>query len=175
MLRSTFGNKKMRTRMQIVILFVSLLAFVGCGTTPSDPRAKAETGHGLSLPSSAQHIQSVGDAWRGFLDRGAVTLFEMDSGELSTFLSQITVNSRSGPAKSGPGDPCVGGWNVWPVGSPTACPGNPEYSGFTSTWSGATIPLEMMSCESPVGDSLHIEVWAVAPTGLVIKLCTDWN
>ena len=157
--------------MTVIAIPGTRFVILGSGSS----RFRAESDHGMSLPSSARNIQCRGDAWIGVLDRGAVTMFEMDSGELSSFLAQVSINSRSAPAKAGPGDPCVGGWNVWPVGSPTACPGNPEYCGFTNTWEGTTVPAEMMSCSSPLGDSLHIEVWDVAPTGLVIKLCTDWN
>lgn len=169
----------MKNRLIIIVaviltmIAIPLARFLVLGSGSS--RFRAEHDHGISLPASARNIQCRGDAWVGFLDRGAVTLFEMASGELGSFLSQVRVTSRSAPALPGPGDPCVGGWNVWPVGSPTACPGNPEYCGFTNTWQGTTVPSEMMSCASPVGDSLHIEVWGVVPTGLVIKLCTDWN
>ena len=155
----------------VTCAFAARFVVLGCG----DSRFRAEHDHGIRLPKSARGIQCRGDAWRGFLDRGAVTLFEMSNEDLESFLSQVRIRSRNRPAKVGDGDPCVGGWNVWPVGSPTACPGNPEYCGFRPTWRGSAVPIEMLSCHSPVGDWLHVEVWALSPTGLVVKLCTDWN
>jgi len=154
-----------------VCAVVARFLVLGCGNS----RFRAEYDHGISLPQSARNIQCKGDAWHGFLDRGAVTLFEMSHEDLRPFLSQLRIRSRNGPAKTGAGDPCIGGWNVWPTGSSTACPGNPEYCGFKPTWGGFAIPREMLSCDSPVGDWLHVEVWDLSATGLVVKLCTNWH
>jgi hypothetical protein len=165
----------------IAILFLVAIAIAvvlgvsayekGCCSSQS----RAEREHGITLPSSTRDIQCRGDAWVGVMDRGASTMCQMASSDLPSFLSPLTITFRCGPTKSGPGDPCVNGWNVWPDSSPTAVPGNEEYGGFTKTWQGAAMPIEMLSCQSPVGDSLHVEVWSVETTSLVIKLYTDWN
>ena len=140
-----------------------------------NPRDRAEREHGIALPASASNIQCRGDASRGFLDRGASSLFEMKPENLDRFLSQLSINSRNGPAKTGPGNPCQNGYNVWPQGSPTAVPTNEQYGGFNVTWQGAAVPSEMLSCQSPVGDYLHVEIWNVGTNCIVVKMYTDWN
>ena len=138
-------------------------------------RYRAEHEHGIKLPVSAKKIQCRGNAWFGLFDRGATTIFEMNSEELDSFLKQITINSRNGPAKSGPGDPLVNGWNVWPEGSPTFVPGNEVYGSFEKTWLGEVVPLEMLSCDSPTGDWLHIEIWSISNDLILVKMFTEWN
>lgn len=138
-------------------------------------RSRAEREHGITLPSSSRNVQCRGDAWLGVMDRGASTMFEMHPEELESFLSRLRVKSRNGPAKAGPGDPCQNGYNVWPQDSRTAVPGNEQYGGFTSTWQGTAVPSEMLSCGSPVGDSLHVELWNVSTNCVLVKMYTDWN
>lgn len=157
------------------MLLTALAPFAGCTISPRHPSARAERQHGIALPTSALNIQCRGDAGPVFLDGGASTLFEMKPEELNSFLSQLTINSRNGPTIEGAGDPCINGWNVWPVSSPTFVPGNDRYGGFKRTWQGSTVPTEMLSCDSPVGDWLHIEIWNVSTNCLVIKMYTDWN
>ena len=159
----------------IGLLLAALVPFCGCKSSPGSPRDRAEREHGITLPASAGNIQCRGDASRGFLDRGASTLFEMKPRDLDSFLSQLTINTRNGPAVAGPGDPCVNGWNVWPQSSPTFVPGNDVYGGFTSTWQGPAVPSEMLSCNSLVGDWLHVELWNVSTNCIVVKMFTDWN
>src|SRR5438552_1616928 len=77
-----------------------------------DPRGRAERDHGIKLPASAHKIQCRGDASRGFLDRGAATMFEMSTDDLSTFIAQLQIKSRKAPVQAA-GDPTANGWNVW--------------------------------------------------------------
>ena len=142
---------------------------------PSDPRARAEQEHGIRLPPSAVHIQCRGDAWPWKPDRGASTMFEMLPGDLVSFVSGLPVRSHTAPAKPGPGDPLINGWNVWPVGAATFVPGNPQYGGFQSTWTGGAEPVQMLSCASPVGDMLHVEIWKLEEGALLVKMFTGWN
>lgn len=142
---------------------------------PADPRARAEQEHGFPLPASAANIQCRGDAWPWKPDRGASTMFEVDPGELAQFVAGLQVRSRHGPAIPGPGDPLTNGWNVWPTDAETCVPGNPQYGGFRRTWSGDAEPVEMLSCRSPVGDQLHVEIWKLAGGRLLAKLFTGWN
>lgn len=128
--------------------------------------------HGLKIPSSARNFQQVrvGGSW----DHGVLSLFEVDQSGVEEFLSQLQVKSRSSPVKLGVGDPCVNGYNVWPTNSPTFVPGNEELDVLKPTWTGEAEPIEMLSCSSPKGDWLHVEIWSVGNHSLV-KLYTDWN
>src|SRR6266567_4873798 len=130
---------------------------------------KIERAHGLKLPTSAHNCQHIGGG--GFLDRGALSLFEMDRNDVQKFVMQLNVRSRRKPERLG-GDPCVNGWNVWPKGSATFVPGNEEFAKLKRTWTGEAEPIEMLSCKSPKGDWLHVEVWSVGDHALV-KLYTD--
>ena len=139
-----------------------------------DSRARSELEHGIILPFSARNIQCRGDAWRGFLDRGAATMFEMRTNDLPGFLSQLRVRSRAAPVQS-TGDPAVNGYNVWPRGSATFVPGDAQYGGFRRTWRGEPVPVEMLSCSSPKGDWLHVELWRLDTGATLVKMYTDWN
>jgi len=129
------------------------------------------------LPASAANIQCRGDAERVLQpDRGACTLFEMSVDDLNSFLAQLSINSRAAPAKQGAGDPCANGWDVWPREARTWVPGNEVHGGFKPTWQGQVVPSEMLSCDSPTGDWLHVEIWKLTNgSKLVVKLYTDWN
>jgi hypothetical protein len=131
-----------------------------------------ENAHGVSLPGSVRNCQQKKHG--GFLDHGIVTLFELDPSEVQQFVAQLRINSRHLPAKTGIGNPCVNGWNVWPPQSDTFVPGSRELEGLRATWSGEATPIEMLSCDSPKGDWLHVEIWRVN-NGALIKLYTNWN
>ena len=155
--------------VSLVVLFTWMFDFPG-----GNSRARAEREHGISIPSSANHIQCRGDAWLPFLDRGATTMFEMSAKDLSAFVAQLPVDSRSAPSLR-TGDPAVNGWNVWPIGSATFVPANRPYGGFRHTWRGNAVPIEMLSCSSPKGDWLHVELWNVQDGSVLVKMHTDWN
>jgi hypothetical protein len=140
----------------------------------SDPRERAEHEHGLILPRSAHAIQCKGDAWHGFLDRGAATLFEMDQADLNAFVSQLRVQARTAPTST-KGDPTINGWNIWPQSARTFVPGNQIYAGFQTTWTGTATPVEMLSCSSLTGDWLHVELWKLHDDAMIVKMFTDWN
>ena len=105
----------MRKTKGVVIAVAAFVAVLVWLVIRNDPRTRAEREHGITLPLSAHNIQCKGDAWRGFLDRGAATMFEMstnewtalevDSGELrvlewTAFVSQLHVKSRRAPRYS---------------------------------------------------------------------------
>ena len=165
-------------------LLIWISAAVVCGALlvawlitapPDDLSARLERIHGIHLPATATSIQSRGDAWHGFLDRGEATVFEMQSADLAAFVGQLKVNFRNPPARKGPADPTLNGWNVWPIGAKSFVPGNPQYGGFHRTWSGDAIPVEMLSCSSPTGDSLHVKYWKLEGDTMVVKMFTNWN
>ncbi len=157
----------------VAVLVVAVLAW-WITSGGGDPRTRAEREHGITLPASAHSIQCRGDASRGFLDRGAATLFEMSTNDLTAFVGQLRVKSRAAPVRAS-GDPTENGYNVWPTTSPTFVPGNDKYGGFQRTWHGEAIPVEMLSCSSPTGDWLHVELWRLEDSTLLIKMYTDWN
>ena len=105
-------------------------------------------------------------------DRAIATMFELDQADVQRFIRQLKITSRDGPEKTGPGNPCRNGSNVWPQKARTYVPGN--IGDFKRTWTNDAIPIEMISCDSPRGDWLHVEIWSVGDHAL-IKLCTDWN
>lgn len=135
-------------------------------------KEKVEQAHSLQLPVSARDLQQK--RMGGIADRGILSLFEIDQDDVQQFVAQLEIRSRNLPAKTGYGNPCVNGWNVWPTNSPTFVPGNKEFEGLKPTWTGQATPIEMLSCRSPKGDWLHVEIWSVDEHAL-IKLYTDWN
>lgn len=176
------GREKVGSRRLVRGLLVPLVMVLGLVALvvwwmapPANPLVRAESEHGIHLPPSATDIQCRGDAWHGFLDRGAFTMFEMNQGDLAEFEGQLKVFSRELPARTGHVDPVVNGWNVWPVGAKTFVPGNAEIGGFERTWSGDAVPLEMLSCASPEGDWLHVEFWKLPESAVLVKMYTDWN
>lgn len=133
-----------------------------------------ESGHGLVFPASAQNFQNRGDSKLALFDRGIATLVEIDRKDLSQFEEQLKISERRKPTKD-QGDPMINGWNVWPQDAKTFVPGNDVYGGFKKTWNAEPVPFEMLSCESPAGDWLHVEIWSMSDTKLLLKLYTDWN
>ena len=170
------------------ILLLSLVATILCvmailslgkyiARSTGDSRERAELEHGVLLPPSAANIQCRGDGWMRVtpISGGFVTtMFEMNPTEMSAFLAQHHIRSRNGPAIL-TGDPLVNGWNVWPQGSPTFIPGNEQGGGWRRTWSGATTPVEMVSCDSPEGMFLHLEFWKLDSGSILVKMCTMWD
>jgi hypothetical protein len=165
---------------QVVLLAIVWLAGIAgvwadWADRPNDLRIRAHLEHGIELPPSATHIQCRGDAWSSPLDRGAAMMFELPADDLRLLKLQLSINTRSPPAINGPGDPTINGWNVWPQGADTFVPENQVYGGFKKTWPGSAIPMEMLSCASSTGDWLHVEIWQIDASRLVIKMFTDWN
>jgi hypothetical protein len=173
-----FAGPAKRPMRKVVLIAVGVLGMAILGwwiaSRGGDPRTRVEREHGIPLPASARSIQSRGDASRGILDRGVVTVFEMSTNDLVTFMSQLRVKSRTAPVRP-TGDPTVNGYNVWPTDSPTFVPGNDRYGGFQRTWPGEAAPIEMLSCSSPTGDWLHVELWRLEGGALLVKMYTDWN
>ena|ERR1041385_3040716 len=163
-------------KVVLIPLAVCILALVAWRVMSpgGDPRKRAEHEHGIALPASARNIQCRGDASRGFLDRGAATMFEMSTNDLTAFIAQLRIKSRTTPVKAA-GDPKVNGYNVWPTGAQTFVPGNCKYGGFRCTWQGEATPVEMLSCSSPTGDWLHVELWRLEGEAMLVKMYTDWN
>ena len=109
--------------------------------------------HGVVLPSSASSFQCAGDAWKGYLDRGASSIFLMSVSDLSQFKSQLHPNSQR----------------------ETFIPGNPVYRSLKPPWDENAKPLEVISCDSATGDWLHVEIWPVNKDVVGVWMYTDWN
>lgn len=155
-------------------VFISILATLTLFVTSSCSKQDGdEFDHQLVFPTSAKNFQNAGDSQRGFLDRGIVTVFEMDQGDLKEFLKQLEIDDRRKPLKKA-GDPTTNGWNVWPQDANSWVPANKVYDGLKKAWIGDAVPVEMLSCQSPVGDWLHVEIWKLEET-LLLKIYTDWN
>ena len=149
------------------------LAGVGC-LQKNSHQVGDETDHGIVFPASAKNFQNFGDSTSWLPDRGIATLFELDENELNQFLKPLQVQERRDPLKK-KGDPTVNGWNVWPKNVRTVIPANKQYRGFKNTWIGEAVPQEMLSCQSPAGDWLHVEIWELPEGNNLLKLYTDWN
>ena len=179
--RLTFRPIPALLRPRRTFLVFALIAFAvvasSCTSTPktSTPsvlKADLESAHGVKLVPSARNFQQVRQG--GLMNRGVVSLFEMDQAEISTFLSQLKIKSRNWPASPGPGNPCVNGQNVWPATAATVVPARKGLDGLERTWTGSASPIEMLSCASTTGDWLQVEIWAVSDHTL-IKLYTEGN
>jgi hypothetical protein len=158
-----------------LIAIYGLSSYVARSTGNSRERAEYE--HGIALPPSASEIQCRGDGWLRVtpISGGFVTtMFEMNPADTAAFLAPLRIRSRNGPAVP-TGDPLVNGWNVWPEKSPTFIPGNVQGGGWQQTWTGAATPVEMVSCDSPVGRFLHLEFWELDRGTRLIKICTMWD
>jgi hypothetical protein len=133
-----------------------------------------ESDHKIAMPPSAKNIQNRGNSDSVMTDRGIATILEFDQKDIEAFIKQLKVTKRSKPDVN-VGDPTVNGWNVWPKAGQTFVPGNKQYSGFKKTWDKNPTPEEMLSCQSPAGDWLHVEIWRFSDTKLLLKIYTDWN
>jgi len=134
-------------------------------------RRSIENTHGVKIPHSVRNIQQLRDGW--FLDRGILSMFEIDENKVEEFVGQLRVKSRNKPTTNA-GDPRRNGWNVWPTNSATWVHGSRGLEGLKTTWHGEAKPIEMLSCESSMGDWLHVEIWSVGDHALV-KMYTNWN
>ena len=133
-----------------------------------------ESDHKITFPASAKNIQNRGNSNKAQPDRGIATMFEIDRKDLDAFVAQLKITERRRPAQK-QGDPTKNGWNVWPQDAKTFVPGDETYGGFKKTWNTAPIPEEMLSCQSPTGDWLHVEVWGLPEKKVLLKIFTDWN
>jgi hypothetical protein len=152
------------------LFLFALTATLSC--SPTVTKKVVEDAHGVTLPGSSRNFQQKKSGI--FLDRGILSLFEMNTNDLQEFTSHLNIKARNLPVKNGPGDPGVNGWNVWPQDTPTFVPADEGLKGLKKTWEGEAKPVQMLSCGSPKGDFLHIEIWSVT-NGLLIKMYTDWN
>jgi hypothetical protein len=139
-------------KVPVVVNFglVAAALAMSCSTT-HDPRTRIEHKHGLRLPASASSFECHGDAERGFLDRGAASSFTIASNDLAGFISQLKIQP----------------------GLTTFIPANSQYQ-LHAVWRTGT-PIATYSCDSPVGNWLHVEVWPVDDKRVGICLYTDWN
>lgn len=150
-----------------------LMALLSVAITACD-QIGDESDHKIVFPASATNFQNRGNSNKVLPDRGIATLVEIDRKDLDAFLAQLKINERRKPAKE-QGDPTVNGWNVWPHDARTFVPGNEVFSGFKKTWDVDPVPIEMLSCQSPAGDWLHVEIWNLSETKVLLKLFTQWN
>jgi hypothetical protein len=157
------------------LLLTALLAASITACVPKKPEQVGdESDHKIVLPASAKHIQNRGNSNQAQTDRGIATLLEIDRKDLDAFVAQLKITNRRRPTKD-QGDPTENGWNVWPNDAKTYVPGNEVYSAFKKTWNTAPVPEEMLSCQSPAGDWLHVEVWGLTEKKVLLKLFTAWN
>jgi hypothetical protein len=155
------------------LICVLLMALISVAITACD-QSGDESDHKIVFPASAANFQNRGNSNSFLPDRGIATLVEIDREDLDGFLAQLKINERRRPAKE-QGDPTVNGWNVWPQDARTFVPGNEVFSGFKMTWDVEPVPIEMLSCQSPAGDWLHVEIWGLSNTKVLLKVFTDWN
>ena len=143
--------KTISRNMLLLAMAGGVLAFLLVRPSFRDPRSRIEHDHGLHLPASASLFEIRGDAAKGFLDRGAASSFTIASNDLAAFTSQLKIHP----------------------GLTTFIPGNPQYE-LRAVWRRGK-PMMTYSCDTPVGDWLHVEVWPVDEARVGICLYTDWN
>jgi hypothetical protein len=73
----------------IVLIPVLVLTVIVWAKVSEQSAARIEREHGLRLPPSARAFVCRGDAWIGFLDRGAFSSFEVDAAEMPEFLAHL--------------------------------------------------------------------------------------
>ena len=150
-----------------------LIALLSVAITACD-QVGDESDHKIVFPASAANFQNRGNSSRVLPDRGIATLLDIDRKDLDAFVAQLKIRERTRPAKE-QGDPTVNGWNVWPHDARSFVPGNEVYGGFKKTWDVEPVPVEMLSCQSTAGDWLHVEIWNLSETKVLLKLFTQWN
>jgi hypothetical protein len=158
-----------------VMIVTGLMVLINPGllSKSSKPMDNLKRIHGIQLPPSAKHFQIHGNRLR---HGGSAVMFECKYADLADWMSTLPVRTKMDPANSDAGNPCTNGYNCWPTNAQTWVPGNREFDGFTNTWTGATHPVVMLSCDSPTGDWLHVEIWRKSLDGnAVVKIYTDWN
>ena len=147
-----------KRKRYIVVAVLLSLSVVACGLgyfawlINSQSVARAQWEHGITLPASVSDIECRGDANRLVLDRGASTIFVINANDLPAFKSSLP------PA----------------VSFDTFVPDNAQYRSFTFPWT-AKQASETLSCESPKGDWLHVEIWPMQSSRVGIWMYTDWN
>ena len=52
---------------------------------------------------------------------------------------------------------------------------SPEYDRFRKTWDGQAKPIETLTCKSPVGDFLSVQLWMLTTNVIIVNMYTDWN
>jgi hypothetical protein len=140
--------------MILIGCVVVLLAWPRVRLMGVNTRERAEFEHGIVLPASAGGFQCRGDALRGFLDRGASTVFVMDAGDVPALKSRVRMGSHL----------------------ISDIPGNDVYrAGIIFPWKAGTGPLEAWDCDSPTGDWLRVEIRPVATGRVGVWMYTDWN
>jgi hypothetical protein len=163
-----FARKSMKPSL-LLLLVVSIAATITACDQVGD-----ESDHELVFPASARNIQNRGNSGTNFLDRGLATMLEIDRKDLDVFVSQLKITERRKPAEKS-GDPTTNGWNVCPQGAKTWVPGNKVFGGFNKTWIADPFPEEMLSCQSPTGQYLHVEIWGFPEEKVLLKLYTCWE
>jgi hypothetical protein len=157
------------------LLLVAFLAVTVAACVPKKPvQVGDESDHKIAFPESTKNIQNRGNSNKTQPDRGIATMLEIDRKDLDAFVAQLKITERRRPAEE-KGDPTKNGWNVWPQDAKTFVPTNEAYGGFKKTWTTEPAPEEMLSCQSPVGDWLHVEVWDLSDKKVLLKIFTDWN
>ena len=154
--------------------FLLLIVVLIAATLTACDQVGDETDHKIAFPASAKNIQNRGNSGTNLLDRGLATMLEIDRNDLDAFVAKLKITERRKPAQA-TGDPTINGWNVWPQGAKTYVPGNKVFGGFNKTWDTAPVPEEMLSCESPTGHWLHVEVWGLQDGKVLLKLYTWWE
>lgn len=121
---------------------------------PSD-REQAESAHGIILPTSASDVQTVGDWDRGFLDRGATTIFTIEDNQIEQFIASLPETPANGS-----------------IGPPS---NNIYHQGLIKPWNSEQYPKKALLVESPVGDWLSLEIFQLPSEMSAIRLYTEWN
>lgn len=148
---------KRKWKILLVVLVVFVVVSIGAaifirayeeGFMSSGRRVQNE--HGITLPDSARDFLCTGNAWRGFLDRGATAIFQIDRTDLNTFLSQLSAHD----------DADVGFVQYGYDDEPPSAWGDPK---------------GIFRCSHSTGDWTVMAVYDLSPSTVGIRIYTDWN
>jgi hypothetical protein len=149
-------RKSILLALTVVILCASAFGILFLFGYVGNSAARVTREHGLKVPSSAYGFICRGDAWMHlFSDSGGSSAFEMARRDLPGFVSQLKVR-QSNQGRHG---------NIFP--------GNSQYQIHRPWMSG--VSMQTYDCESPTGDSLLVQIWAIDDGHVGVLLYTDWN
>ena len=135
-----------------------------------------EKTHGISFPHSAKKFQTCVYEKSDEDSGGVATIFEIKQSELGEFMSGIEIQKFELPEKMAvPENLLSNSRKIWMKGLLTYFPDNKQEEGFKKFWKGRTFPMQAISCNSNVGEWLHVEVWRLPAQICIVKLFTKYK
>jgi hypothetical protein len=148
---------------------------------PQKPAVDLSKDHGIHFSGLVENMETVSSPRSKVLfaispDKGILTLFQTNEDGINSLKAALKPRADARPTSSTPSHILDAYQNeVWPRPQGTFIPGNFITKGLQQRWSQLCVPVEMLSCDSPIGgDWLHVEIWR-SSANYVVVLYTDWN